>query len=285
MANSNANKIRSFTGPRTLGRSGLHVGALGVASSYDAPTRAYEEAFEKGCNYFYWGSMRRESMGAAIRNLGPAKREKLVVVLQSYSRFGWWVDRSVKRGLRDLKLDYCDVLLLGWYNQLPSNAVMDMALELKERGLVRKVAISCHHRPSFEIYIRDPRIDIIMTRYNAAHRGAEREVFPHLDDANARPGVVSYTATRWGYLINPKYTPPGMKTPTAADCYRFALSNPNVDLCLTGPSTLEQMKANLKAIEQGPLSADEMQWMRAVGDHVHHVTSRKWSNPFMQRTQ
>ena len=43
---------------RILGRTGLKVGRLGVSASYGAPTRSFEEAFEKSCNYFYWGSMR-----------------------------------------------------------------------------------------------------------------------------------------------------------------------------------------------------------------------------------
>ena len=31
---------------RTLGRTGLNVGRSGLAASYDAPTEAFEEAFE-----------------------------------------------------------------------------------------------------------------------------------------------------------------------------------------------------------------------------------------------
>ena len=42
----------------TLGRTGLNVGRLGVAASYGAPAEAFEEAFERGCNYFYIGSGR-----------------------------------------------------------------------------------------------------------------------------------------------------------------------------------------------------------------------------------
>ena len=43
---------------RILGRTGLKVGRLGVACSYGAPTAAFEEAFEQGVNYFYWGARR-----------------------------------------------------------------------------------------------------------------------------------------------------------------------------------------------------------------------------------
>ena len=51
-----------FSKATVLGRTGLKVGRLGVAASYGAPTKAFEEAFDKGCNYFYWGSMRKSNM-------------------------------------------------------------------------------------------------------------------------------------------------------------------------------------------------------------------------------
>ena len=38
--------------PVTLGRSGLRVARLGLGASFAAPTASYEEAFEKGVNYF-----------------------------------------------------------------------------------------------------------------------------------------------------------------------------------------------------------------------------------------
>lgn len=268
-----------------LGRSGLEAGRLGLGSSYGGSARGYEEAFERGCNYFYWGSIRKGGMGDAIRNIAPRSREKLVVVLQTYSRWGAFTRFTTENGLKRLKLDYADVLLLGWYNKKPSERYLESVMKLKERGLIKKIAISCHNRPLFREYIKDPRFDIIMVRYNAAHRGAEREVFPYLDEGGERPGVVTYTTTRWGYLVNPKYTPPGMKTPTAADCYRFAMSNSNVNVVLSGPGNDEQLRDNLRALELGPLSDEEMKWMKAVGDHVHKLSAKSATNPFMQRQQ
>ncbi|MEW6056278.1 MAG: aldo/keto reductase [Bdellovibrionota bacterium] len=276
--------MSDFSTSRVLGRSGLVCGRLGLASSYGGSPRGFEAAFEQGCNYFYWGSMRRKGMGDAIKTIASRKREKLTVVLQTYSRVALLTELTLKKGLRDLKLDYADVLLLGWYNKKPSEGFLEKILKLKEKGLFRKLAISCHDRPTFREYISDARFDLIMLRYNAAHRGAEREVFPFLDQTTSKPGVVSYTATRWSTLIDPKLTPKGLKTPTAVDCYRFALSNPHVDLCLTGPATDAQLEDNMKALRLGPLSPDEMSWIKEVGDHVHKLTSKKvFTNPFMQR--
>ena len=71
--------------PRVLGRTGLLAGRLGVAASYGVPAAAVERAFERGVNYLFWGSMRRAGFGGAIRQLAP-QRERMVLVLQSYSR-------------------------------------------------------------------------------------------------------------------------------------------------------------------------------------------------------
>jgi aryl-alcohol dehydrogenase-like predicted oxidoreductase len=72
------------------------------------------------------------------------------------------------------------VLLLGWYNTPPSARVVEAALRLQARGLVHHLAISGHQRAMFPQLLDDPRIAIWHVRYNAVHRGAEREVFPHL---------------------------------------------------------------------------------------------------------
>lgn len=278
--------MTEFTTPRLLGRSGLTVGRLGLGSSYGAPAAAYEAAFERGCNYLYWGSARRQGMGDAIRHLAAQRREKLVVVLQSYSRYGTLLRRGIESGLRDLRLDYADILLLGWHNRPLSPRLMEAALRMKQQGRVKHVAVSGHNRPMFQQFARDLRFQVLMMRYNAAHRGAEQEAFPYLErQGEPKPGAVCYTATRWGTLINPKFTPAGLRTPTAVDCYRFVLSHPAVDICLTGPATAEQMAANLKALELGPLSDEELQWMRTVGDHVHRLTAQGSVNPFMQRQQ
>src|ERR1039457_2707154 len=89
----------NFLTPRLLGRSGLTVGRLGLASSYGAPAGAYEQAFDHGCNYFYWGSVRRKGMGDAIRHIANWHRDSIVVVLQSYSRHGLLIEHRIESGL------------------------------------------------------------------------------------------------------------------------------------------------------------------------------------------
>lgn len=249
-----------------LGRSGLMVGRLGVSGGYGAPARAFEMAFERGCNYWYHGSARRAGMNEAIKNLAAkGQRDKLVVVAQVYMRAAWLLRWSFDRFLRKTGLECADVLLLGWYNGAPPLSVLDAAAELKLKGKIKHIAISGHNRPAFTEFAATGIYDVFHIRYSAAHRGAEQEVLEKLP-AGDRPGIVTYTATRWGGLINPRKTPKGERTPRASDCYRFVLTNPAVNVCMTGPKNEEEMAEALATLDRGPLSPDEMAWMRRVGD-------------------
>jgi aryl-alcohol dehydrogenase-like predicted oxidoreductase len=261
-----------FTQKRILGKTGLKVGPLGLAAGYGAPTRAVEEAFEKGCNYFYWGSMRKPGMAEAIRNIcSQGKRDEIVLALQSYSRSAWLMQMFVERGLKALGLDHAEILVLGWHDKMPAQRLLDKALVLKEKGLVRFLGISGHNRKLFPDLAKLGIFDLFQVRYNAAHRGAEKEIFPLLPVEN-KPGVVIYTATRWGKLLDPRLTPPGEQTPAAADCYRFVLTHPAVDVCVCGPKNEEQMKEALRTLELGPLNPEEMARMTRIGDHVRAHT-------------
>jgi aryl-alcohol dehydrogenase-like predicted oxidoreductase len=253
---------------RTLGRTGLMVGALGVSASYGVPAAAVERAFDAGMNYLYWGSWRTRAFAEALRHLAP-QRDQMVLVLQSYSPFASGVVRAVERGLRTLNFDHADVLLLGMWNRPVPERITAACRRLKERGLIRFVAASTHSRPVIARQVESPDIDIFHVRYNAVHTGAERDVFPHLPREKP-PGIVSFTATSWKQLLNPRRVPKGEKVPTAADCYRFVLSNPAVNVCLTGPKTVDHVEQTIRAITLGPMSAEELAWMRRVGQAIYN---------------
>jgi hypothetical protein len=114
----------------------------------------------------------------------------------------------------------------------------------------------------------EPDLDIFHVRYNAVHTGAERDIFPHLSAGN-RPGIVAFTATSWRQLLGSREIPKGDRIPTAGDCYRFVLSNSAVDVCMSGPAGAAQMEHALEALRRGPMTEEEMAWMRRVGDDIY----------------
>lgn len=256
-----------------LGRTGLKVGRLGISASYGVPGEALERAFERGVNYIYWGSRRLASFGEGLKRLRP-QRDKFVVVIQSYTRAAGLMAWSLERALRALSFDHADALLLGMWNKPVPARILDAARALKQRGLVRFLAVSTHQRTLVPNIAAANDFDIVHFRYNAAHPGAEEDIFPNLP-ANGRPGMVSFTATSWGQLLGsaPFYMrarplPKGERVPTSTDCYRFVLSRPEVDVCLTGPSNAARMDEALEALRRGPMTTDELDWMRRVGRAV-----------------
>jgi len=255
---------------RPLGRTGISVSRLGLGSSYGVAGRDVDRAIERGINYLYWGSRRRDDFGKAIARAAKRDRAKLCVVVQSYSRSALALGPSLDLALRRLSIDYADVLLLGWWNAPPPRRILDAAQRTVEAGKARAVMISCHHRPTFATYIADPSYGAIMVRYNAAHRGAEQEVFPHLQ--TTRPGVVAYTATRWGTLLDPALLG-GEPVPRGSDCYRFALSRPEVDVVIAGPKNGAELDEALAALDRGPLDTDERAWLERCGNAVRAMTT------------
>jgi aryl-alcohol dehydrogenase-like predicted oxidoreductase len=116
--------------------------------------------------------------------------------------------------------------LLGLWNKKPPRRIMDAGRRLRERGLIRHIDISTHHRPLVFELSDDPDFGIVHLRYSAVHKGAEHEVFPLLASNGNPVGLVAFTATSWRQLLDPKRIPPGERVPCTADCYRFVLSNP-----------------------------------------------------------
>ncbi|HJL51012.1 MAG TPA: hypothetical protein QF695_00065 [Arenicellales bacterium] len=265
--------MTDFLEKRPLGQTGLMVSRLGIGSSFGAPTEVIEEAVEQGINYLYWGSIRRPAFGRAMRNVARRKREEVVLTVQSYSRVPWLLAPSVDIALLRSGVDYFDILLLGQRSEPLSQSFIDAFLELREKGKVKHLAISTHNRPVLpqlfdEYQAGQNPCGIFMFRYNAAHRGAETDIFPFVPDQKP-PGLIAYTATRWGNLIDANKMPRGESAASASDCYRFVLSQSAVDMVLCGPANREQMQEAIGALELGPLDPEETGRMHRIGSHVY----------------
>jgi predicted aldo/keto reductase-like oxidoreductase len=261
-----------FDSPVVLGRSGLVSARLGIGADQGIDAGALQWAFESGINYFYWGSRRAAGMRDAIRQLAPGQRERLIIALQSYDTTGLTTTMTFRRGLAQLRIEYADVLILGKRDAPLTRRALDSALALREAGLVRRLCISAHDRSQYQAHLALGVFDLVMVRYNCAHPGAEREVFPLLEAEAERPGVLCYNTTRWGHLFDPAWMPPGEPAPTPNHLYRFALSHPVVDMVLTAPKDQAQLESNLTTLQQGPLDPDERAWLERVGKHVHGLT-------------
>jgi aryl-alcohol dehydrogenase-like predicted oxidoreductase len=259
----------SFT-RRHVSALGRSVFRLGLACNYGIDAPGFERALERGVDYVFWTSLRTGHLREPLRKALRANRQRLTVAAgPTLGFFGGNVRRGTERLLRSLDTAYIDALHLFWLGtgSAWNEGTIGTLAKLKEEGKIRAIAISIHDRERAGRLVASSPIDLFMIRYNAAHPGAERDIFPHLPP-KGRPAIVAYTATSWRKLLT---APRAWKGPpmTAGDCYRFNLSSPHVDVTLAGPKTWGQLEESLNAIEKGPLSPDEEKWMRAFGHVVH----------------
>jgi aryl-alcohol dehydrogenase-like predicted oxidoreductase len=255
----------------TLGAGGPSVFRLGLSASYRPGERTVRRALDEGVNYLFCYAVDTH-MNRVVRGFTADQREKVCIATGGYNWIAWHppLRKSLEKALRRLKTDYIDVFhYLGVLNARQFGPrVRDELAELRRDGRVKAVAISCHDRKLAGELAASGELDVVMIRYNAAHPGAERDVFPFVSARGT--GVVSYTATRWTYLLRrPKGWPETEPIATAGQCYRFVLSNPHVHVVLTAPHSERELLDNLREAARGPLPDDEMAFMRRFGAHVH----------------
>ncbi|MCB9761404.1 MAG: aldo/keto reductase [Alphaproteobacteria bacterium] len=254
---------------RDLAPVGKRVMRIGLAPNFgiDADSVAHALA-DRGVNYIFWTPLMRKAT-PAIRDALARDREQYVLATGPTTAYwGGSLRRFTERVLRSLGTDYIDVLHMFWLGvgSRWSPATVEELVRLKEEGKARAIAVSIHDRQRAGALATDSPLDLLMIRYNAAHPGAEQDIFPSLRDDG--PAVIAYTATAWRRLLK---APRGWdgRVPTAGDCYRFCLSNPYVDVVLSGPANREQLELNLASIEQGMMTREELDWMYRFGEVVH----------------
>jgi len=254
-----------------LAKLGTPVCRIGLSASYRPGRETVYKAFDEGIDYFFFFGIDNQ-MTRALGDAIGARRDRYVLATGAYNYILGHQNlrRTLEKRLRQVKTDYIDIFhFLGVTRRRHLTAQVREELQaVRESGLVRAVGISTHDRRFAVELAREGTLDAMMIRYNAAHRGAETQIFPDLPESN--PAVVSFTATRWRYLMRrPRgYSSQG-RIPTAGMCYRFVMSNPAVNVCLMAPANLRQFEANLGEIRQGPLAEDELQFMRGFGDVVY----------------
>ncbi|HUI66119.1 MAG TPA: aldo/keto reductase [Bacteroidota bacterium] len=257
----------------TLGKTGLSVHRLGFAASYRPGEDTVRHAAERGMNLFFGYGMDKQLV-RGLRPLLQSQRERYIVATGAYNYMLGHTNlrRSLETRLRQFGTEYIDLFLfLGVMREkdFPLR-LRDELILLKQSGKVRFVGMSGHNRQFAGRIASEGGMDVLMVRYNAAHRGAEEDVFPQCSMHN--PGIISYTATRWRYLLRaPKTWPASERVPTAPMCYRFVLSHPGVHVALSAPRSTRELDENIDALARGPLDPEEDRFMRSFGDAVHQA--------------
>jgi aryl-alcohol dehydrogenase-like predicted oxidoreductase len=254
---------------------GKPVCRLGLATRGDGRLAIDDvhHALERGVNFLNWPGS-EDALSRTIAALGP-RREAVVVCTQFSARTAAEAAGELRAALATLGTDYIDVLTFyyveknwEWDELCGPRGALEYCRGACREGVVRRLGLTTHQRKLAALTARSAALDLLMIRYNAAHRGAEQEVFP-VTDALGMP-VIAYTALRWGALLRTTPDdPPGFVVPRAPDWYRFVLQSPSVSVALMAPHDRAELDEDLSVLETGvPLSAAAYDRLAAHGRRV-----------------
>lgn len=227
-------------------------------------------AYRCGMDYFFFYSFAFEGMVDGLSTLCKRHRHEVVVATGEEARDTKSLIQTRDRALQYLGTDFIDIFYAEYVSPEDSLADVEKALETlsqwKKDGTIRYVGVSTHDRQLAGDLAESESVDVLMHRYNMAHRKSESTALSRAMNANVP--VVAFTCTRWGSLLrgDPRWSG---KVPTASDCYRFSLGHDAVRVALTAPGNLSELDENVALLEKGELSESErLDWSR-YGDLVY----------------
>jgi aryl-alcohol dehydrogenase-like predicted oxidoreductase len=224
-------------------------------------------------NFFFFYRLGSGAWAAALADLAEKRRSDLTLATGSSERGVEGLRRSLETYLNALGTRFLDVFFLEYVRpdedpariQGPGGALEELQ-RWKGAGTIRYVGASAHDRAVSRRLAEDPRVDVLMQRYNMAHRAVEAEVFPACRENGV--AVVAFTATRWATLLAGHAGWRGAP-PRARDCYRFCMAHPDVSVTLAAPATMPELKENLAALGRPAMDPGEVRRWKRYGDLVY----------------
>jgi predicted aldo/keto reductase-like oxidoreductase len=253
---------------------------LGLATRGNTHLKSADvlRSVERGVNYLNWCG-HPDGLSSAVAGMGSA-RGQVVVAAQFQSRSAAEAEREFASMLNELKTDYIDVLTLyyvesqgEWDELIAPGGAWEYLAEQKRRGRLKMIGLTSHQRALAAGWAQLEKLDLLMIRYNAAHRGAERDVFPV-----TKIPVVTFTGLRWKALLDrTPDAPPDFAPPSAVECYRFCLARPDVALALAAPGNRKELDEDLAMLDDWRAPEEHArESLRGHGDRVRKNAGVFW---------
>jgi predicted aldo/keto reductase-like oxidoreductase len=252
---------------RTLGRTGLEVGVIGLGTEYlngtpgNTYTSVVHRAVDAGVNYVdivYSFPEYLDNLGAALRG----KRGKVLITghLGSAETDGQYRrSRDVAECeslfhdlLARVGTDHVDIAFLSNCDQEDDyrrmtrpGGLLELALRFQQEGKARFIAFSGHQPRVSLKAVQSGRIDVLMHSINiqGAATPGRKDLF--LECAARDVGLVGMKPFAGGSLLGHR----GKKALTPVQCLNYALSQPGVATVVPGVSNPEELRQALAYLE------------------------------------
>lgn len=249
---------------------GQDVCPLGLAGNPEMEPDCVPVAFDAGMNGYFFYTLSFDALVSGVKELAGEHRDRVLISTGIEDRDGRRMKTYLDEARKALQIDTVDAFFAEYV--APSEKWEDILGALddlqawKAQGLIRYVGASVHDRTLALALLQSGRIDVLMHRYNMAHRKSEDEVLPMAVRTDIP--VISFTNTRWGSLLKGHKSWSG-DIPTAGDCYRFVLRHPAVKMAWMAPRTVVELESNLSVLTASRMMGDEVALWKTYGDLVY----------------
>jgi 1-deoxyxylulose-5-phosphate synthase len=254
----------------TLGKSGVQVTRLAQGTGWNgsarssAHTRLGEKAFQSLIRHdidhgvTFMDSADLYGSHPYLRNaLRGVPREKYTVLTKIWPRTEFWNSYSggakaeVDRFRKEFATDYLEVVLIHclmndkWTNEF--KRTMDEMAELKEKGVVKAVGVSCHDFGALKVAAASPWTDVLLVRINNVGKAAAmdapvEEVVPVIKQAKAAgKGIIGMKIFGAGKLTAPEQRDASLK---------FVFQNKLVDAVTIGMMSEAEVTDTMARIDK-----------------------------------
>ena len=269
-----------------FGKTGIKVSRLGFGCmrfpftevdgkkvfNEEESIRMMHRAMELGVNYFdtapgYCDTISEIIVGKALKG----RRNQVYLSTKYPTEVGTGDDyeKKLEISLKKLDTDYIDfyhfwgISLDTWEKKLDTpDGPLARALKLRDQGVIRHISFSFHDKPEnmMEIIRRGQgQLASVLCQYNLLDRANEDAIaFAHEQGLD----VTIMGPVGGGRLGAPSQVIqdllPGKVQSSAEMALRFVMNNPNVNIALSGMSSMEMVEENARvASDMSPLSAEE----------------------------
>ena len=275
--NDRRESLPKFADRLRLGHRGLQVSPFCIGMVDDPATIPH--AFDRGVNAFFvtvdmhWPLYEGTRRGLELLFQRKGIRDDVVVMGCCYTaqpEFGMAPFQELIDSVQGL--ERVDVLVAGGAYGPDARGRAERFRSQSLRNFVgsRGVGVSFHDRIAAAQLARTSCLDISFIRYNARHRGAVNDLFPHLIpprenlvfNFKSTGGFVSESAAKRSQLD------PDLWYPSLADHYRFVLTRPELDGILCAPRSPLEVDRIADALLEGPLDDEDEHHVAALCDAV-----------------
>jgi hypothetical protein len=274
-------RLPRLTDRLPLGTSGLEVSPFCIGIVEDPNTIA--AAFEAGINFFFvsadmhWPLYEGTRRGLAQLIAGaPAVRDAIVVAVVAYVTQPEFMWAPFEEVLDEVPaLGRIDMTVAGgvYRHDSPVRAKVLAGHRAFRHTGTRASGMSFHDRNAARDALDADQLDIAFVRYNPPHPGAREDLFPHVRPrGDGRRCLLYNFKSTVGHLDDAEYgkfgVSPEFWRPHITDYYRFALTEPALDGILCAPYTPAEVQGLADAMERGPLSDEDHQYLLDLGELV-----------------